>query len=245
MHIYSRLIEDLALFLPSSTPTSHLPFETSRSSPQATRRATMARFTSLLLAAALIVLLLINTVSAQRITPSREHIGTPAQHAAAAPQPQRITPSHDHIGTPAQHPASSEHLSPQLAALSKPRIPSYPEKLAERLESRRHHTKHASALHIPHGKVTYYAGGQLANPACGGKTPNDGSMIAAISFDSPFGCGDKIRILDNDSGRQQVVTVVDRCAGCTREWIDVTKGVFSIFDSLDAGVLHDVSFTKV
>lgn len=93
--------------------------------------------------------------------------------------------------------------------------------------------------------MTFYGGSQLLNPACpGAATPNDGSMIAAISFDSPFQCGDKIMIKD-PSGKHAVVTAVDRCAGCTRDWIDVTKGVFRIFDGLETGVLRGVTLTKM
>lgn len=146
-----------------------------------------------------------------------------------------VLPSHEHIGTPAPF------ISDSMASLSTPRIPESAEE--PNLEKRRHHNKKTSKT-IPNGKVTYYFGSQLLNPACpGAPTPDDGSMTAAISFDSPFQCGDKVKISDK-SGKHATVTVVDRCAGCSYNWIDVTKGVFKVFSDLDAGVLKDVSFSK-
>lgn len=41
-----------------------------------------------------------------------------------------------------------------------------------------------------------------------------------------------------------VVTAVDRCAACTRNWIDVTKGVFKHFAGLETGVLNDLRLSK-
>lgn len=168
---------------------------------------------------------------------SQQHIGPPAQ---AASEPLQPPPTGELIGTPAQHPAE-QHLVPPPSG---ERIGTPAQPHSHKLERRRRHRSN-SATRIPHGKVTFYGGAQLLNPACpGARTPNDGSMIAAISFDSPFECGDKIKITDSD-GKSVVVTAVDRCAGCTRDWIDVTKGVFQVFSALGTGVLRDVSFTKI
>lgn len=179
-----------------------------------------------LLVATLSLLALCSLVSAELVVPGPEHIGTPAPQFASIPE--------EHIGTPAPH------MSDTLAALGAPRIPISAEERPMQRRGR-HHSKGKS---VSNGKVTFYYGSQLLNPACpGASTPNDGSMIAAISFDSPFKCGDKIKIQDKQ-GKHAIVTAVDRCAGCTRDWIDVTKGVFTVFSDLETGVLHDVSFSK-
>lgn len=116
------------------------------------------------------------------------------------------------------------------------------------LQTRKHHQKahhhHHKSTSIKSGKVTYYSGNQLKNPRCPGhKNPNDNSMIAAVSADSPFNCGDRVKITDHHSGKDAIVTVIDRCAGCTADWIDVTKGVFRKMAPLDKGVIHGVSMT--
>ncbi|TKY88601.1 hypothetical protein EX895_002590 [Sporisorium graminicola] len=238
-------------------------------------------FSSLLLAAALVFALLLNSASAglpsgthvgtparehvnangqhigtpakEHVNPKGEHIGTPAkehvdtkgQHIGT-PAKEQVDPKGEHIGTPSSTASSPELISPQMESLSRPRIASVPRSSSssEELQPRgRHHVKSRPSL--THGKVTFYYGSQLLNPACpGAPTPDDWSMTAAISFDSPFRCGDRIRISDG-KGKHVVVTAVDRCAGCSREWIDVTKGVFKVFDSLDAGVLHDLTFHKM
>lgn len=138
--------------------------------------------------------------------------------------------------------AAPKPLADSLAASSHPRIPALAEHSVKNV--RRHHKPH-SGPHVTNGKATFYAGHQLDNPACpGATTPNDSSMIAAISDDSPFACGDHLRITDA-SGRQAVVKVVDRCEGCTSNWLDLTKGAFTRFSSLDTGVLTDLTITKV
>ncbi|ETS65423.1 hypothetical protein PaG_00157 [Moesziomyces aphidis] len=171
-----------------------------------------------------------------------------AVSAALVPQHETLAPGREtHIGTPVQH------ISPDMVPLSHPRIPVAPQAIphnavddssaleAPALETRKHHSK---GKKVNGGKVTYYYGSQLLNPACpGAPTPSDSSMTAAISFDSPFQCGDRIKISD-PQGKHAVVTVVDRCAGCTWNWIDVTKGVFQVFSGLDAGVLTGLTMTK-
>lgn len=183
----------------------------------------MARITLLLSAFALLFSLVAASIP-------QSHIGTTVPHVSD----KTAELSHPRIVDPSQadFPFSPSNASPEPRPM---------------LEKRRHHRKNHSysPVTVTNGKVTFYAGNQLLSPACpGAQNPNDGSMIAAISFDSPFQCGDKIKITQND-GKHAVVTVIDRCAGCTRNWIDVTKGVFSIFDGLDTGVLRDVTFTKL
>jgi hypothetical protein len=60
-------------------------------------------------------------------------------------------------------------------------------------------------------KATWYSGSQLNNPACGGSTPSDSSMVAAVSEHGPFNCGDHIKL--SKGGKTVTVKVVDKCAG--------------------------------
>ncbi|SOV07769.1 uncharacterized protein UDID_07232 [Ustilago sp. UG-2017a] len=160
---------------------------------------------------------------------------------ASAEPIQLSSPNHEHhIGT------TVPHIPAHLASLSSPRIHSSPRQLEKRSHHQKNKTKpnSPSSAEISDGKLTYYFGSQLLNPACpGAPAPKDGSMIAAISFDSPFKCGDRIRIQDG-RGKEVVVTAVDRCAGCKRHWIDVTKGVFRHFSPLDKGVLEGMKLSK-
>lgn len=88
-------------------------------------------------------------------------------------------------------------------------------------------------------RITWYAGNSLSNPACGGSTPNDNSMIAAVKQGGRFGCGNRLRI--NYKGKSVTVRVVDYCQGCSNTAIDLTKGAFKRLANLDVGVLHGAS----
>ncbi len=88
------------------------------------------------------------------------------------------------------------------------------------------------------GKMTFYSGDSLSNPACGGPTPTDDSLIVAVPQYSPAKCGDVIRI--HWKGKTVEATVVDYCGGCGAHDIDATKHVFSQLDSLDEGVLQGI-----
>lgn len=45
------------------------------------------------------------------------------------------------------------------------------------------------------GKVTWYAGNQLDNPACGGARPNDNDMVVAVAKGAGYGkCGEKVHL---------------------------------------------------
>lgn len=62
------------------------------------------------------------------------------------------------------------------------------------------------------GKLTWYAGGQLDNPACGGPTPTDDSMVVAVKENGGYGkCGEKVHI--HWKGRMVEAHIVDYCAG--------------------------------
>ncbi|CBQ69466.1 conserved hypothetical protein [Sporisorium reilianum SRZ2] len=208
--------------------------------------AKIRRFSSLLLVAALMLVLLLDNAASAGL-PAGEHIGTPAKEHVHAAGHHIGTPAKEHVDTKAEHigtPASPapEHVSPHLASLTHPHLAA---PAANELQARgRHHAK-ARRQSLTNGKVTFYHGRQLLHPACpGAHTPTDQSMTAAISFDSPFHCGDRIRISDA-KGKNVVVTAVDRCAGCTRDWIDVTEGVFRVFSGLRTGELHGLTFSKI
>lgn len=59
-----------------------------------------------------------------------------------------------------------------------------------------HHTKKGWEVYTD-CKLTWYGGGQLDAPACGGATPSDSSMIVAVSTDSPFKCHDKLHLVSS------------------------------------------------
>lgn len=80
---------------------------------------------------------------------------------------------------------------------------------AQPLEERKHSHKHARH-HA--SRVTYYGGGQLKNPACGGPNPHPNDMIAAVKKGGHFKCHDHIHI--RKGSKKVTVRVVDYCAGC-------------------------------
>jgi expansin (peptidoglycan-binding protein) len=86
------------------------------------------------------------------------------------------------------------------------------------------------------GRITYYTGSMLQNPACGGPDPSNNSMIAAVKKGGKYGCGDTLRI---KSGSKSVtVTVVDYCAGCSSTAVDLTSGAFKRLAKLSKGVVN-------
>ncbi|SNX86377.1 uncharacterized protein MEPE_05086 [Melanopsichium pennsylvanicum] len=172
-----------------------------------------------------------------------------------------VLPAGEEIGTASSSfkPEPVQLSSDTLSHLAHPRIPTSKGQLVDRPHSarskffkRRHESKQnkvkssgSSGGYIGNGQMTYYYGTQLLNPACpNASTPSDASMTAAISNDSPFQCGDQIKIA-NKNGKQVTVTVVDRCEGCSSDHLDVTKAVFEKFSSLEMGVLYDMSFSKI
>lgn len=61
------------------------------------------------------------------------------------------------------------------------------------------------------GKATWYGGNQLNDPACGGPTPNDNSMIAAVKKNGGYGkCGETVHL--HYQGKMVSVKIVDYCA---------------------------------
>jgi hypothetical protein len=85
-------------------------------------------------------------------------------------------------------------------------------------------------------RMTWYGTGTGAD-ACTGRNHGDGDWLIAISTAWGQGqCGKKVKI--TAKGKSTVVTVVDLCATCDREQIDLTKGVFQFFGSLDEGIIN-------
>ncbi|SPO24850.1 uncharacterized protein UTRI_01352_B [Ustilago trichophora] len=91
------------------------------------------------------------------------------------------------------------------------------------------------------GKVTWYGGGQLNNPACGGPTPTDNSMIAAVKQNGGYGkCGETVHI--HYKGKMVSVKIVDYCESCEWGHFDLSRGAFKKLASLDEGVLNGIHF---
>ncbi|EST06369.1 RlpA-like double-psi beta-barrel domain protein [Kalmanozyma brasiliensis GHG001] len=94
------------------------------------------------------------------------------------------------------------------------------------------------------GKVTWYGGGQLNNPACGGPTPNDNSYIAAVKKNGGYGsCGDTVHLHYN--GKMVSVKIVDYCESCEWGHFDITRGSFRKLANLNQGVLNNVHFKLI
>lgn len=91
------------------------------------------------------------------------------------------------------------------------------------------------------GKLTWYAGGMLSNPACGGSSPSDNDMVVAVAQNSGYGsCNQKVKL--NYKGKTVQATIRDYCEGCDYGHFDATKGVFSKLASLGEGELQGIEF---
>lgn len=94
------------------------------------------------------------------------------------------------------------------------------------------------------GKVTWYAGDQLNNPACGGPTPTDASHIVAVKHNGGYGnCGDWVHLHYN--GKMVAAKIVDYCASCEFGHFDASKSVFSALAPLDQGVINGIHFKLI
>lgn len=110
------------------------------------------------------------------------------------------------------------------------------------------------------GEVTYY-NPDVGLTSCGGSYGDD-DWIVAISTDrqneikaahkqannnaNPV-CGAKIKATNPETGNSVVVTVVDTCASCKRDDLDVTEAAFKKLTggSLDAGRLKKIEWQWV
>lgn len=92
-------------------------------------------------------------------------------------------------------------------------------------------------------KITWYASNDLKDPACGnGKwDPTNGNHIGAVvkGWDKGPSCGDFIRLCNPKVSRCVRVRIVDQCAGCKNNHVDLTKSAFkrlATTGTLDEGV---------
>lgn len=93
------------------------------------------------------------------------------------------------------------------------------------------------------GRVTYYSGYMMKDPACGGVAPSDDDLVAAVRSDSPFQCGDSVTLSRHN--QKVTVKIVDHCDSCTfGEWFDVSKSAFKKLGELELGVMDDIVYTK-
>lgn len=61
-------------------------------------------------------------------------------------------------------------------------------------------------------RITFYSGGQLNNPACGGPRPSKDDMIAAVKQGGAFSCGEHVHLKHGEKSVH--VRVVDYCESC-------------------------------
>ncbi|KAI3620266.1 hypothetical protein CBS9595_002233 [Malassezia furfur] len=91
------------------------------------------------------------------------------------------------------------------------------------------------------GKLTWYAGYMLDNPACGGPTPSDSDLIVAVAQNGGYGsCNQEVEL--SYRGKSVKAKIRDYCDGCGYGHFDATKGLFSHFADLDEGVLTGLNF---
>ncbi|CBQ70418.1 conserved hypothetical protein [Sporisorium reilianum SRZ2] len=94
------------------------------------------------------------------------------------------------------------------------------------------------------GKVTWYAGNQLNNPACGGPTPTDNSAIVAVKANGGYGkCGDTVHL--HYKGKMVSAKIVDYCASCEWGHFDASKSVFKALAPLSQGVIEGIHFKLI
>lgn len=92
-----------------------------------------------------------------------------------------------------------------------------------------------------HGKMTWYAGGMLSSPACGGEAPSDDDFVVAVAQNGGYGsCNQKVRF--HYQGHSVEATIRDYCEGCGFGHFDATKGLFSKFAGLDKGMLTGIDY---
>lgn len=97
--------------------------------------------------------------------------------------------------------------------------------------------------HGRNGRITYYSGYMMDDPACGGSRPHDDDHVAAVRKDSQFKCGDVVTLSHN--GNKVTVKIVDHCDTCTfGEWFDLSKSAFKKLGELELGIIDDIIFWK-
>lgn len=111
-------------------------------------------------------------------------------------------------------------------------------------EARKHSVAAAKRSNlITNGMLTWYGGGQLDNPACGGSTPSKWDHVVAVKEGGNYKCGDMLHI--HYGGKMVPAKVVDYCGGCASNHIDLTQGLFQEFAALSAGEIHGARIKKM
>lgn len=110
-----------------------------------------------------------------------------------------------------------------------------------------------SQLLCPKTKVTWYASQDLKNPQCGDGSwsPTSSSHIGAVMAGWSGGpsCGEFVQLCnDQKSGNPCVrVRIVDKCAGCSQDWVDLTQSAFKKLaktGTLDEGEVHNLKMYR-
>lgn len=109
-----------------------------------------------------------------------------------------------------------------------------------------HHHPHKSSRGesmVSGAMVTWYGGGQLDNPACGGSKPSSSDHVVAVKQGGQFKCGDTVHIHHNN--KMVSAKVVDYCASCAETHVDMSQGAFKELASLDEGEIHGVKIRVI
>lgn len=92
-------------------------------------------------------------------------------------------------------------------------------------------------------KITWYSSHDLKAPACGDGSwdPENSSHIGAtsVSWNGGPKCGEFVRLCNSKVSRCVHVRIVDECAGCKHNHVDLTKSAFqklATTGSLDEGI---------
>ena len=126
---------------------------------------------------------------------------------------------------------ATEDLSPRNSAAASRDF----ERKIQARNPKKHHKQRGESL-LTDAKFTWYGGGQLDAPACGGPTPNRNDHVVAVPTSSPAKCGDEVHL--HHGGKMVKAKVVDFCEGCSDHQFDLTQGTFEALASLDVGEIH-------
>jgi len=107
-------------------------------------------------------------------------------------------------------------------------------------DPRKHHSRGNKV--VTGSMMTYYAGNQLRNPACGGATPTNEDHVVAVKKGGPWKCGQTIHIHHHNT--HKTARVVDYCESCAEDHVDATKGLFQEFADLEVGVIHGLTLAS-
>ncbi|PWN36851.1 uncharacterized protein FA14DRAFT_187012 [Meira miltonrushii] len=126
---------------------------------------------------------------------------------------------------------ATEDLSPRSSAVASRDF----ERKIQARDPKKHHHKQRGDMLLTDAKFTWYGGGQLDAPACGGPTPNRNDRVVAVPTSSPAKCGDEVHL--HHGGKMVKAKVVDYCSGCSDHQFDLTQGTFEALAALEVGEL--------